>query len=72
MLRNSNKQDLVPDIEEIVQEKKTPTSDLEDPLHVQVITDEVESVSENEISSHYRLSTPRNRLTQTRQHMIVY
>ena len=52
MLRNSNKQDLVPDIEEIVQEKKTPTSDLEDPLHVQVITDEVESVSENEISSH--------------------
>ena len=43
-----NEEELVPGMEEVIQEGKTHTSYPEDPLHVHVIPDEVESSRMNE------------------------
>ena len=48
MFCNLNEKYLVPDIQEFVQEKKTPTLYPEDPLPVHVIPDDGESARTNE------------------------
>ena len=66
MFRDSNKYDIVPCIEE----DKTPTSDPEENLPVNVIPDEEESARKNEKKIHQILRTTIKRLTHKRQHMI--
>ena len=47
MFRTMNKQDIVPGIEEFVEQEKTHISEPEDPLTVHIISEEGESVRHN-------------------------